>query len=152
MHAQVDGLVVEQFEFRVQLQHRPTSSWTHLVGRLTVEPIPNSPVGVSPFLFCPTDGLAAVEYLDTSPAIAQPSTTRTHLLSLGTPKETLTFWYVCVCVCMCMCMCVCVCNILLIVFYGTPPYLQSRIPPSSLSHLSPSYKPNPMTPLLYANN
>ena len=61
-HAQEDGPVVEQVEFRVQLQHHSTSSRAHLlVVRLYVEPIPNPSVGVSPLLFCPADGLAAVK-------------------------------------------------------------------------------------------
>ena len=64
--------VVEQVECRVQLQHRLTSSRTRLLGRLTVELVTNSSVGVSPLLFCPPDGPAAIEYLDTLPAKARP--------------------------------------------------------------------------------
>ena len=61
-HALADGPVVEQVECRVQLQHLLNSSHTRLlVGRLTVEPIPNPSVGVSPFLFCPPNGPAAFD-------------------------------------------------------------------------------------------
>ena len=73
LHARAEGPVVEQVECRVQLQHRSTISWARQLERLTVELVPNSPVGVSPLLFCPPDGLAAVDNSDTPPAIAQPS-------------------------------------------------------------------------------
>ena len=69
--------MVEQVECRVQLQHRLTSSRTHLLGQITVEPIPNSPVGVFPLLFRPPDGPAAVQYLETPTDID-----RTYLLGL----------------------------------------------------------------------
>ena len=73
-HVQTDGPAVEQVECRVQLQHCSTSSRTRLlVGRLTIEPVLNPSVGVSSFRFCPPDGPAAVNYLDTPPSIARPS-------------------------------------------------------------------------------
>ena len=65
--------MVEQVEFQVQLQHRLTIFWASRLERLTVELVPNSPVGVSPLLFLPPDGLAAVNNLDTPQAIARPS-------------------------------------------------------------------------------
>ena len=55
-HALLDGPVVEQVDFRVQLQHRLTISWARWIEQLTVELLPNSPAGVSPFLFCPRNG------------------------------------------------------------------------------------------------
>ena len=71
-HARADGPMVEQVECWVQLQHHSTISWARLLELLTIKPVPNSPVGVSSFLFLPPDGLAAVEYLDTPPAIDWP--------------------------------------------------------------------------------
>ena len=60
-----------------------------MIERLTIEPVPNSPVGVSPFLFCPPVGLAAVKYLDIPPAIAQPSLLRSEI-SAGLLHQELT--------------------------------------------------------------
>ena len=42
-HALADGPVVEQIKCLVQLQQRSTVSWARLLGRLTVETIPNPP-------------------------------------------------------------------------------------------------------------
>ena len=56
LHALTDGPVVKKFECQEQLQHHLTGLRTCLLDRrLTVEPIPNPSVGVSPFLFCPPD-------------------------------------------------------------------------------------------------
>ena len=61
LHALVDRPMVEQVKFRVQIQHRLTGLQTRLTDeRLTVELIPNNPVGVSPFHFRLPDDLAAV--------------------------------------------------------------------------------------------
>ena len=76
-----DRAKIEQVECRVKLQHRSTISWARLIGRLTVEPVPNSPVGLSPFLFFPPHIPAAVEYLDTPPAIARPSLLRSEIVA-----------------------------------------------------------------------
>ena len=43
LHALADGPVVEQVEFQVQLQYHLTVSQARLLGRLTVETIPNPP-------------------------------------------------------------------------------------------------------------
>ena len=113
--------------------------------------------------FCPPDGPAAVKYLDTPPSIARPSLLRLkvaagilhwELTPLVRSHHPLACWrpHLHRGVCLCVWVCVCVCNIIIIVFYATPPYLQSRLPPSSLSRLSPSYTPTPRYPLLYANN
>ena len=118
LHTTLDGAMVEQVECRVQLHHRSTVSRARLLEQLTIEPVPNYPVGVSPFLFCPPDGLATVEYLDTPPAIARPSLLQSdiaagllhreltplvhHPPSLGAPKATLTPWCVYVCVYVCV--------------------------------------------------
>ena len=71
--------MVKQVECQVQLQHRSTISQALLLEQITVELVPKSPVEVSPFLFCPPDGPAAVEYLDTPPAIARPSLLRSQI-------------------------------------------------------------------------
>ena len=57
LHARADGPMVEQVECQVQLQHRSTISRAHLLERIIVEPVPKSPVGVSPFLFRPPNPL-----------------------------------------------------------------------------------------------
>ena len=117
-HACADRPVVEQVECQVQLQHRSTICRARLLEQLTVEPVPNSPVGISPFLFCPPDGPAAVKYLNTPPAIARPSLLRSYIAAelshreitplthsrrpFGAPEATLALWCVCVCVCVCV--------------------------------------------------
>ena len=88
-HARADGPVVEQVECRVQLQHRSTISQDRQLERLTVELVPISPVGVSPFLFCFPDGPAAVDNLDTPPAIARPSLLRSEITA-GLSHQELT--------------------------------------------------------------
>ena len=47
---------------------------------------------------------------------------------------------------------VCVCNILLVVFYATPPYLRRHQDPSSYPLHYPSYTPTTIYPLLYADS
>ena len=53
--------MVDQVEFQVKLQHRLNIYRARLLERLTVELVPYSPVGVSPFLFRPLDGPATVK-------------------------------------------------------------------------------------------
>ena len=61
LHALTDRPVLEQVKYRVQLQHRLTSLRTRLTdGRLTVETIPNPPIGVSPFRFRSPDEPAVI--------------------------------------------------------------------------------------------
>ena len=49
LHAQADGPVLEHVECHVQLQHHLIGLQTHLLdGQLTIEYIPNLPIGVSP--------------------------------------------------------------------------------------------------------
>ena len=108
--------MVEQVECRVQLQHRSTISWARRLGQLTVETIPKPPVGVSPFLFCPPDGPAAVEYIDTPPAIARLSLLRLEIAAGLSHQDITPLAHsrhplarrrphlqrgVCVCVCVC---------------------------------------------------
>ena len=117
-HARADGPTVKQVECQVQLQHRLTSYCTHLlVGKLNVEPVPNSPVGVSPFLFRSPNGPAAVEYLDTPPAISWPSLIQLEITAGLLHRELTLLAHsrrplarqrphlhrgLCVCVCMCV--------------------------------------------------
>ena len=145
---------MEQVECWVQLHHCSTSSRNRLlVGRLTIEPVPNSPLGVSPFRFCPPDGPAAVKYLNMPPAIARPSLLRSEIAAGFSHQELASLAHSrrplarrrphlhCG-----------VCNILIVVFYDTPSYLRSQLPPSSRPCLCPSYTPTPISPLLYADN
>ena len=123
-HARADVPMLEQFECRVQMQHHSTNSWARLLEQLTVELVPTSPVGVSPFLFSPPDGPSAVEYLNMPPAIARPSLLRSEIVAgifhrdltlLAHSRRPLAHWRphlhrgVCVCLCLCVCVCVCVC-------------------------------------------
>ena len=102
----------------MQLQHRSTISRARLLEQLTVEPVPNSPVGVSPFLFRPPDGPAAVEYLNTPPAIAQPFLIRSEIAAGILHRELTPLAHsrhplarrkqhlhcgLCVCACVCLC-------------------------------------------------
>ena len=147
LHDRADGPVVEQIKCRVQLQHLSTISRAHRLERLTVELVPNSPVG----------GLDAVDNLNTPPAIAWRSLIRSdiiagllhqdltplahsrHPLALRRPHLHRG-----------VCVCVCVCNKILVVFYATPLYLRSRIPPSFCTRLYASYTPTLISPLLYS--
>ena len=130
LHALADRPVVEQFECRVQLQHCSTVSRARWLGRLTVETLPNPPVGVSIFLFRPPDGPAAAADRDTPPAIAWPSLIRLETAA-GLSYQELTplahsrcpllrrrphlhrgvcvCVYICVRVCVYVCIYVCVC-------------------------------------------
>ena len=141
-HACADGPVMDQVKCRVQLQHCSTISWARRLERLTIELVPNSPVGVFPFLFRPPDGPAAVDNIDTPPAISWPSLLRSDIavwlsyqeltplahsrrpLALRMPHVDRG---------------VCVTNFLLS-FYATPP-----IP-------TPSVFPPPSVPQLYADS
>ena len=132
LHDRADGPNAEQIECQVQLHHRLTIARARRLDRLTVELLPNSPVGVSPLLFRPPDGPAAVNNLDTPPDIAQPSMLRSEIaagishweitppahscspLELRRPHVHCVV-YVCVCICVyiyiyiCVCVFVCVC-------------------------------------------
>ena len=114
--------MVEQVECRVQLQQRLTISQARRLGRLTLETIPNPPVGVSPFLFSPPDGPAAVANRDTPPAIARPSLLRSDIAAGLLHRELTLLAHslrplarrrphlhcgVCVCVYVSVCLCVC---------------------------------------------
>ena len=85
------------------------------------------PVGVSPFRFCPPDGLAAVANRDTPPDIARPSLLQSEIAAGLSYRELTPLAHirrplavqrphlhrgVCVCVCVCVyvCLCVCVCG------------------------------------------
>ena len=124
LHARADGPVVEQVECRVQLQHRSTISRDRWLGGLTLELVTNPPVGVSPLLFRPPDGPAAVANRDTPPAIARPSLLRSEIATGILHRELTPITHnrrtlarrrphlhrgVCVCVCVCVCVYVCVC-------------------------------------------
>ena len=116
---------MEQVKCKVQLQRCSTISQACRIEQITVELVPNSPVGVSPFLFCPPDGLAAVAYRDTPPAIAWPSLLRSEIaagllhreltplthsrrpLARQRPHLHYTVAYVGGCVYIYMCVCVC---------------------------------------------
>ena len=158
---------MDQVKFWVQLQHFSTGLQNRLLDRRpTVEPIPNPPVGVSPFLLCPTIDPSAVVYPDTSPATARLSMIRLEItaglshweitqlvhrclpLARRRPHRHYTLIYVCVCVCVCVCMCVC--NLRLFNCLSTPIYLRFNLSPSSHPRLCPSYTPSPISPLLYA--
>ena len=113
----------------MQLQHCLTIYWARRLVQLTLENIANSPVGVSPFLFRPPNGLAAVADRDTPSAIARQSLLRSEI-AVGLSHRDLTllahsrrplehrrphlhrgvYVYVCVYVCVCVCVCVCVLN------------------------------------------
>ena len=161
----------------MQLQHRSTVYRACRLGRLTLETIPTPPVGVSPLLFRPPDGPAAIDYRDTPPAIAQPSLLRLEIAAgilhreltpLAHSRRSLArrrpqlycgvCIYVCVCVCVCVrvrvcvCVCVCVCNICLFNCLSTLLYLRSRLSPSSCTLRCPRYTPTTKTPFLYADN
>ena len=151
LHAQADGPVVEQVGCWVQLQHRSTISRARLIEQLTVELAPNSPVGVSPFLFCPLVGPAAVNNLDTPPAIARPylllSEIAAGLLhrqltplahSHGPLARRRPRLHRGVCV-----------TYLLSSLYATTPILTSSVFPLPSV---PSYTTTPRFPLLYADN
>ena len=116
--------MVKQVECQVQLQHRSTISLARLLERLTVEPEPNSPVEVSPFLFRPPCGPSDVEYLDTPPSIARPYLLRSEIAAGLLHRELTPIAHsrcplacisphlhrgVCLCVCVCVYLCVCVC-------------------------------------------
>ena len=88
-HALAYGPVVELAKCRVQLQHRSTVSRARLLGQLTVETLPNPPVGVSPFRFRPPDGPAAIAARDMPPAIAWPSLLRLEI-AVGLSHRELT--------------------------------------------------------------
>ena len=109
----------------MKLQHRSTISWAYRLERLTVELVPKFPVGVSPFLFHPPDGPAAVDNLDTPPDLARPSLLRSEIAAGILHREPTPLAhirrplarrrphlhrgeYVCVCVCVYVCVCVCV--------------------------------------------
>ena len=115
--------MVEQVECRVHLQHCLTISWARLLEQLTVELVPNSPLGVSPFLFRPPDDLAAVEYINTPPAIDLPSLLQLEIAAGLSHRELAPLVHslrplarqrphlhcdVCMCVCVCVCVYVCV--------------------------------------------
>ena len=136
----------------MQLQHHLTISQACLLEQLTVELVPNSPVEVSPFIFCPPDGPAAVEYLDMPIAITWPSLLQSEIAEGFLHRELIPLAHsrrplarrrphlhrgVCVCVC------VCVCNIRLIFFLCYSSI--SLIPTSSVF-------PFPSVPQLYANS
>ena len=152
-HTRADRPVVEQVKCRVHLQHCSTIFQACLLERPTVEPVPNFPVGVSPFLFCPPDGPAAVDYLNTPPATARPSLIQSEipegishqdLSPLAHSRRTLArrrpHLHRGVCVC------VCVCNVFLFVFNSIlsailfPP---NRLPssPQYCRGFYPSYTP-----------
>ena len=108
----------------MQLQHRSSISRARRLERLTVELVPKPPIGVSPFLFCPPDDPAAVDNLNTPPAIARPSLLRSEIAAGLLHRELTPHAHsrrplvfrrphlhsgVCVCVYVCVCVCVCVC-------------------------------------------
>ena len=116
LHAQADGPVAEQVECQVQLQHCSTSLWTCLLdGRLTVEYIPNPPVGVSPFRFHPPDEPTAVKSPDTPLSIDWLSLIQSEIVAglsywkltplvhscrpLACRRPYLHYTILCVCVC-----------------------------------------------------
>ena len=111
-HTRADWPVVEQVKCRVQLHHRSIRSQTRLLWRLTVELIPNYPIGVSPFRFFPSRWPDCCQLSRHTPshssAVPDPirnrsgalatgaHTTRTQPRSLGALEATLIPWCVCV--------------------------------------------------------
>ena len=130
---------MEQVKCRVQLQHLSTISWDRRLERLIVELVPNSHVGVSPFLFCPPDSPAAVEYLYMPPAIAQLYLLRSEMAAGLSHRELTPLAHIRrplarqrphfhrgVCVCVCVTYVLLTFNILH--FISNPDFLRLSVP------------------------